>query len=144
MTNEWLSSSGLWNNSCGRCGVDRLDHDDELMGHGWHASASETITEQESQARIRTLTREREGKYAAPLPPPSERRRIREAAGATQKKVADKLHVSRHTVAKFERRAGWVNGRRLPGREPTGAVRSSYSELLKNPWMMASESPGPE
>jgi len=121
----------MFNDPCGLCRVLRLDHDDELMGHGWRASASETITDQEFQARIRTLERERRGEYAAPLPPPAERRRIREAAGWTQQEVADELCVSRHTVAKFERRAGWLNGRRLQGREPSGDVRASYSELLK-------------
>jgi DNA-binding transcriptional regulator YiaG len=128
---EWLTSSGLFNDPCDLCRVLRLDHDDELMGHGWHASDSETITEPELQARIRTLMRELRGEYDAPLPPPAERRRIREAAGWTQQHVADELHLSRHTVAKFERRAGWRNGTRLQGREPSGDVRIAYSELLK-------------
>jgi hypothetical protein len=131
MTNEWLSSSGLWNVPCGLCRVLRLDHDDESMGHGWHASDSETITDQESQARINTLMRELRGEYDAPLPPPTERGRIRRAAGWSQQQAADELHLSRHALAKFERQAGWLNGTRLQGREPSGDVRSSYSDLLK-------------
>jgi DNA-binding transcriptional regulator YiaG len=128
---EWLTTSGLFNDPCGLCRVLRLDHDDEMLGHPWEVSASETITDQESQARINTFMRELRGEYDAPLPPPAERRRIREAAGLTQEEIADRLYVSRHTVAKFERRAGWVNGTRLQGREPSGDVRSSYSDLLK-------------
>lgn len=67
-----------------------------------------------------------------PCLPPVERRRIREAAGWTQRQVADELFVSRHTVGRFERKAGWVDGRRLPGREPSGEVRVAYSELLRH------------
>ena len=128
---EWLSSSGLFNDPCGLCGVLRLDHDAEVLGHEWRAPESEAITDQETQARINTLMRELDGAYDAPLPPPSERRRIREAAGRTQQQIADELHVSRHTVGRFERPAGWVGSQRLPGREPTGAVRAAYSALLK-------------
>jgi hypothetical protein len=130
MTNEWLSSSGLWNVPCGLCRVLRLDHDDDAMGHEWRGSASETITKPESQARVNTLMRELRGEYDAPLPPPTERRRIRRAAEWSQQQAADELHLSRHALAKFERRAGWVNGTRLQGREPTGQVRADYSELL--------------
>jgi DNA-binding transcriptional regulator YiaG len=100
------------------------------MGHEWRASAFETITDEEVQARINTLMRELDGAYDAPLPPPAERRRLRKVAGLTQGEVADKLHLSRHTISKFERRSGWINGQRLPGREPSGAVRVAYSELL--------------
>jgi DNA-binding XRE family transcriptional regulator len=128
---EWLSSSGLFDDPCRLCGVLRLDHDAEVLGHEWQVPASETITDREVQARINTLMRERRGEYDAPLPSPAERRRIREAAGLTQAEVARKLHVSRHTISKFERRGGWVNGRRLPGREPSGATRVLYSELLR-------------
>ena len=128
---EWLTSSGLFNDPCGLCRVLRLDHDAEVLGHEWRASASETISDQETQARINTMMRELDGEYDAPLPPPSERRRIREAAGLTQAKLARKLHVSRHTVGRFERRAGWSKGKRLAGREPSGAVRIAYSELLR-------------
>ena len=128
---EWLTSSGLFNDPCGLCRVLRLDHDAEAMGHEWRASAFETITDQEAQARIRTFERERRGDYDAPLPPPAERRLIRETVGWTQQQVADRLHVSRHTISKFERRAGWVRGERLGGREPVGKVRDAYSALLK-------------
>jgi hypothetical protein len=92
---------------------DRVIHDRQLLMTIW-----------------RTLDRERRGDYEAPLPPPVERRRIREAAGWTQQQVADELHISRHTVGRFERKAGLMNGQRLPGREPSGDVRVAYSELL--------------
>jgi hypothetical protein len=128
---EWRSDSGMFNDPCGACGLLRFDHDDDVMGHGWHASASEGITEPEMQARIRAFERERRGEYDAPLPPPAERRHIRETAGWSQERVADELHLSRHTVMRFERLAGWRRGQRLPGREPSGDVRVAYSALLK-------------
>ena len=121
----------MWNDPCGLCRVHRLDHDAEVMGQEWRASASEAITDEEAQARINTLMRELRGDYDAPLPPPSERRRIRDAVGWTQSEVADELHVSRHTVSKFERRAGWLDDQHRPGREPSGEVRVAYSELLR-------------
>ena len=79
----------------------------------------------------KTLDRERRGDYDAPLPPPAERRRIREAAGWTQQQVADELHVSRDLIYRFERKAGLIHGRRMSGREPSREVRVAYSALLK-------------
>jgi DNA-binding transcriptional regulator YiaG len=55
---------------------------------------------------IRYSGRENEGAYAAPLPPPAERRRIREAAGFTQEELAERIGVSRHSVRMYERPAG--------------------------------------
>lgn len=80
---------------------------------------------------LRGLYRERDGAYEAPLPAPSERRRIREAAGLTQADVAERIGISRHAVRLYERPAGYRNGRRLPGREPIYEVRQLYSELLR-------------
>ena len=128
---QWRSDCGMFDTPCGLCWVLQLDHDTEVLGHEWLVPDSEAITDEEAQARVRTTVRERNGNYCAPLPPPAERRRIREAAGLTQDQVGDELHISRHTISKFERRAGWVDGRRLPGREPSDAVRVSYSELLR-------------
>lgn len=127
----WLTSSGLFNDPCGLCRVVRFDHDAAVMGHEWESVPLPTMTVQEVQARIRTFMRELRGEYDAPLPLPAERRRIREAAGWTQQQVADELHVSRHTIGRFERRGGWVGGKRLAGREPTAGLRVSYSDLLK-------------
>jgi uncharacterized protein YjcR len=46
--------------------------------------------------------------------------------------VAEEVGVSRATIHKFEKRAGWFhNGERLPGREPSGQVRERYSALLR-------------
>jgi hypothetical protein len=135
---EWLTSSGLFDDPCGLCGTLRLDHADETMGHEWRAPASETISKAEIQARIRTFERERRGEYSAPLPRAVERRRIRQVARWTQQQVADELHLSRHTIGRFERRAGWLNGRRLQGREPSGCVRADYSELLM--WLVERDS----
>jgi DNA-binding XRE family transcriptional regulator len=131
VTIQWRSDSGLFNDSCDLCRVPRLEHDDDAMGHEWESVPLPTMTEQEVQARIRTLMRERRGDYDAPLPPPVERRRIREAAGWTQEQVAKELHASRHTISRFEKKAGLVNGRRASGREPSGELRVAYSALLK-------------
>lgn len=128
---EWISSSGLFNEPCNVCGVLRLEHQDhEAAGHWWYSALYATHDETEYMTMLKTLEREERGEYDAPLPPPAERRRIREAAGWTQQQVADALHVSRHTVGRFERKAGLIDGHRLPGREPSGDVRVAYSELL--------------
>lgn len=84
-----------------------------------------------SQRRMLDIAKRRleEGKYSAPLPTPDERRSMREAAGLTQQELADELFASRWTVARWERPAGYVKGKRLPGREPVGELRQSYSEL---------------
>jgi hypothetical protein len=128
---EWLSWSGMFNEPCYHCGRPRLVHDDETMGHLWVPATFRTNSRQVAMTRAKTIDRERRGDYDAPLPPPSERRRIRVAAGWTQQQVADVLHVSRHAVGRFERQAGLVNGERLSGREPSGEVRVAYSGLLK-------------
>jgi DNA-binding XRE family transcriptional regulator len=128
---EWLRSSGMFNYPCRDCRVLRLDHDDDSMGHRWIWTVEVSDDDQLFMTLAKTLDRERRGDYDAPLPPSSERRRIRVAAGWTQQQVADVLHVSRHAVGRFERQAGLVNGERLPGREPSGEVRVAYSQLLK-------------
>jgi DNA-binding XRE family transcriptional regulator len=129
---EWLSSSGMFNDPCRECGVLRFDHDDDAMGHEWIYETSVIHDQQLLMTIGKTLDRERRGDYDAPLPPPAERRRVREAAGWTQQEVADELHVSRHTVGRFEKKAGLVNGRRMSGREPSREVRVAYSTLLKH------------
>ena len=67
-----------------------------------------------------------------PLPPPEERRHIREAAGLTQQKLADVLFVSRYTIGRWERPAGYDGWDRLPGREPFGELRKDYAKVLRN------------
>ncbi|GAA2330513.1 hypothetical protein Scani_33800 [Streptomyces caniferus] len=57
------------------------------------------------------------------LPPPAERKRLREAAGLTQQDVATALHTKRETVN------GWETGRTTP-RPPRLAA---YQHLL-NGW----------
>ena len=121
----------MYDSPCCVCRVPRLDHDAEVQGQEWLAPDSEAITDEDAQARIRTFAREWSGDYASPLPRPAERRRIRVEAGWTQHQVADELHGSRHTVARFERIAGWRNGVRLPGREPSAETRVLYSKLLR-------------
>ena len=92
----------------------------------------------------RALTRHWEkganGGYDASLPSPKERKRIREAAGITQQDLADaladqlddRLNVERTLISRWETPAGYVNGRRLNGREPVGELREQYSDLLRD------------
>ncbi|MEV6838888.1 sigma factor-like helix-turn-helix DNA-binding protein [Streptomyces sp. NPDC051133] len=57
---------------------------------------------------------------AIPLPPPKERRRLREAASLTQAQLADRLGVSRATMR------AWESGRRVPD----GGRGQEYAALL--------------
>ncbi|MFJ1973261.1 sigma factor-like helix-turn-helix DNA-binding protein [Streptomyces sp. NPDC087903] len=57
---------------------------------------------------------------ATPLPPPKERRRLREAASLTQAQVAARLGVARETVR------GWEAGRT----SPRGRKGEAYAKLL--------------
>ncbi|MFI6401220.1 helix-turn-helix domain-containing protein [Streptomyces sp. NPDC050548] len=57
---------------------------------------------------------------ATPLPPPKERRRLREAASLTQAQLATRVGVSRETVR------AWETGRT----SPRGRKREAYAKLL--------------
>ncbi|MFJ9372057.1 sigma factor-like helix-turn-helix DNA-binding protein [Streptomyces sp. NPDC101455] len=57
---------------------------------------------------------------ATPLPPPKERRRLREAGSLTQAQVATRVGVSRETVR------SWETGRTTP----RGRKREAYAKLL--------------
>lgn len=57
---------------------------------------------------------------ATPLPPPEERRRLREAASLTQAQLATRVGVSRETVR------AWETGRTTP----RGRKREAYAKLL--------------
>ncbi|MER7926410.1 sigma factor-like helix-turn-helix DNA-binding protein [Streptomyces sp. NPDC096057] len=57
---------------------------------------------------------------ATPLPPPKERRRLREAGSLTQAQVAERVGVSRETVR------SWETGRTAP----RGRKREAYAKLL--------------
>jgi DNA-binding XRE family transcriptional regulator len=129
---QWLTWSGMFNEPCFHCRVLRGVHDEQTMGHGWVPATWKTDSKQTDMARWKTMEREGRGDYDAPLPPPAERCRIRETAGWTQQEIADELHVSRHTIGRFEKKAGLVNGRRMSGREPSREVRVAYSTLLKH------------
>jgi DNA-binding XRE family transcriptional regulator len=56
------------------------------------------------------------------LPPASERKRLREHFGVTQKELAESVGVSRQTVVAWER-----------GSEPNGNERVKYARIL-NRW----------
>jgi len=130
---EWYTGSGMFNDPCLRCQVRRQEHDNEALGHVWMGEVFESSRlERLMNAFIRTRAPELRGEYSAPLPGPSDRRRIREASELTQREVAEKIDVSRATIHKSEKRAGWLpSGERLPGREPSGQVREDYSKLLR-------------
>ena len=59
---------------------------------------------------------------ATPLPPPEERRRLREAASLTQTQVAARVGVSCETVR------AWENGRTTP----RGHRKEAYAQLLRS------------
>ncbi|MFJ9628769.1 helix-turn-helix domain-containing protein [Streptomyces sp. NPDC101175] len=68
---------------------------------------------------------------ATPLPPPKERRRLREAASLTQAQLATRVGVSRETVR------AWETGRTTP----RGRKREAYAKLLDD---LAANTPTPE
>ncbi|MER7000485.1 helix-turn-helix transcriptional regulator [Streptomyces sp. NPDC000410] len=59
----------------------------------------------------------------SPLPPPEERKRLRQAHGLTLDEVADALRVRRATVS------GWESSKKPT--EPRGPEREAYARLLK-------------
>lgn len=130
---EWSSGPAMFDFECDVCGVVRHRHDDDALGHIWWGVNPEPRTKTWINASMRTSGREQRGDYAALLPAdPSDRRRIRKATGWTQQMVAEEIGVSRATIHKFEKRAGWLpNGERLSGRDPSGHVRELYSALLR-------------
>ena len=70
--------------------------------------------------------------FDPPLPPPAERRRIRQEAGLAQIDVAGLLGVGEDLVYRWEKPVGYNDhGSRLPGREPTGEARCGYTILLE-------------
>ncbi|PWI17570.1 RNA polymerase subunit sigma-24 [Streptomyces sp. Act143] len=68
---------------------------------------------------------------ATPLPPPKERRRLREAGSLTQAQVAERVGVTRETVR------AWESGRT----NPRGRKREAYAKLLGT---LVQEKPPPE
>lgn len=127
---QWLTFPVLFSGPCAMCGVDRADHCDEEMGHEWRDARPPATTKRESNARIRLRMRDRRGDYETPLPPPADRRRIREAAGWTQQQVADELRCSPQAVSSYEMPVDWNQDPRHRGREPSKELRAEYSELL--------------
>lgn len=76
---------------------------------------------------------------ATPLPPPKERRRLRETGSLTQAQVAERVGVTRETVR------AWESGRT----SPRGRKRETYAklldELIREPEVTApQEEPAPE
>ncbi|MEU6377679.1 helix-turn-helix domain-containing protein [Streptomyces sp. NPDC046909] len=71
---------------------------------------------------------------AIPLPPPKERRRLREAGSLTQAQVAERVGVSRETVR------AWESGRT----NPRGPKREAYAKLLDTLTAEPEPEPGPE
>jgi hypothetical protein len=134
----------MFNDPCDICGVLRLDHEPSQIRHRYQSPAipPEAFYECEFWDILNDTTggtversifgnAERAAKYTAPLPSPDDRRRIRERAGLTQQDLADQLFVSRWTVTRWEKPAGYRNEVRLAGREPVGELRKNYSELLR-------------
>jgi len=118
---------------CAICGTQWSDHE-TVDDHHHRLSQADLgrLTGTEMDALIRLTTRHNKGLLAPRLPSPRERQEIRLAAGVTQQQVADALMVSRHTVAKWEKAAGYLYGQRLAGREPVGDLRREYGRVLRN------------
>ena len=115
---------------CARCGEPWIGHGNR-QGHR-HESPYEfdEMTDVQVNHRLRLGTFFRKGLLSPKLPLPADRRRIRESAGYTQQDVGEALMVSAHAVGRWERVAGYLGDRRLPGREPTGEIRGKYARLL--------------
>ena len=142
---EWRSESWMFNDPCEVCGARRLDHEPSHIRHRYQSPVlpSEAFHEWEfwdgpkdttggTVERAIFRNSERAAKYTAPLPSPDNRRLIRERAGLTQEDLGDELLVSRWTVTRWEKPAGYWNGKRMAGREPMGELRKSYSDLLRD------------
>lgn len=136
----------MFNDPCEVCGVRRLDHEPGEIRHRYHSPAlhpastydcefwdivNNTTGGTVERAVHRHGEREGNGAYEAPLPDPESRRMIRERAGLSQQDVADELFVSRWTVVRWEKPAGYRDGVRLAGRKPVGELRKNYSDLLR-------------
>ena len=107
--------------------------DNELHEYRFPDGALDDFTETEYRVWHQRRARVARGDYDVPLPPPEERRRIRERAEWTQQDVGDELEVSRHMVGRWEKVAvGYRGSERLPGREPSGKNRADYAELLND------------
>jgi hypothetical protein len=123
---------------CAECQRPLRDHPEGSSPYQDEHPATMTVTDfnrlsaSEIRYWIQHSERRRRGDYAVELPPPGERRRIREAAGWTQENLADELEVSRYLIHRFEKPAGYqIGGGRLQGREPGGGVREHYARLLR-------------
>lgn len=141
---KWISESWAFNDPCTSCGVLRTEHRPERIRHQYRSPlvSDESMIEgapwdaiwpSNGTAEEKAIVRhaERTG-YEAPLPSPNNRRRLREQAGWTQEDIAQEVFVNRTTVARWETPAGYHNGVRLNGREPTGESRKDYSKLLRS------------
>ncbi len=144
---DWRYESWAFNDPCRRCRVNRLDHEPTEIRHVYRTPAlPENAIWQEGnlwdllldttggtveRAIFRHAERESNGGYDAPLPPPKQRKRIRENLGITQESMARNLFVNRTTIARWEQPAGYSHGKRLNGREPSGELRWSYSNMLR-------------
>ena len=144
---EWRSESWMFNDPCEVCGIRLLDHEHSQIRHRYRSPALSTdafydcefwdiLNDTTAGTVERAIHRhgERGGNrsYNAPLPSPEDRKRIRERAGLTQQDLADELFVSRWTVARWEKPAGYRNGARMAGREPVGELRKAYSDFLRS------------
>jgi hypothetical protein len=135
----------MFNDPCDVCGVVRLDHRPTEIRHRYrspvlppeafyHCEFWDILNDATAGTVERAIQRHAEGaaKYNSSLPSPDDRKRIRVRAGLTQQALADELLVSRWTVTRWEKPAGYRRGVRLPGREPVGALRAAYSNLLRD------------
>ncbi len=121
---------------CAVCQGPLRDHPDGLSpyadNHDVEMSAEDEdrLSESEVDYWVRYSERLRRGEYSIELPPPEERRMIREAPGWTQEDLADELELTRYVAIQFEKRSGYrIGGERLSGREPGGEVRERRENI---------------
>lgn len=141
---KWSDESWAFDDPCNRCGIRRIDHDPAQISHPYRSPAIEehhlieggtwdSIWPKPRNSTERAVIRHSEREtYSVELPSPRNRKRLREAAGLTQADVAKRLFVERTTVARWEMPSGYTGDMRLNGREPSGDLRTTYSELLRS------------
>ncbi|MFO7549553.1 MAG: hypothetical protein R6X29_11900 [Acidimicrobiia bacterium] len=121
----WEPGSWVGRLRCEACDRSLWYHLEELPSYVGHQRVGDPPPVP-SLVFIRGVERERRGEYAAPLPPPGKRRRIREAAGLDLEEVASmvweeyqvlpdntkKYEVVADTVSRWEKAAGYdANGK---------------------------------
>ena len=125
----WLSGAPILRDvPCGSCGRTRHNHAgiESQLGHTWIPPEDLARYDLTEMRLYSYQAREVRGNYDAPLPPPSERREIRECAELTQGELGEEISVNRQSVGQYERPPLSPGGR-----EPVGETRWAYARYLR-------------